>query len=78
MHIFFHQEDLDPLYIIYKAGVFWLPLLQVTVSQRAIDELVGCPLQGEVIPSLMEGQVTTQHLHVLLLSWETEEEGGKT
>lgn len=51
----------------YTVAVFWLPLLQVTVSQRAIDELVGCPLQGEVIPSLVEGQVATQHLHVLLL-----------
>lgn len=55
------------------ADVCWVPLLEVTVAQRAIDELVGCPLQGEVIPSLVERQVATQHLHVLLLPWETGE-----
>lgn len=51
-----------------------LPLLQVTLSQRAVDELVGSPLQGEVITSLVEGQVAPQHLHVLLLAWEKEKE----
>lgn len=35
-----------------------LPFLQVAVSQCAIDELIGCPLQREIIPRLMERQVT--------------------
>lgn len=47
--------------------VYILPLLQITVSQSAIDELIGRPLQREGFCCLMKGQVTTQHLHVLLL-----------
>lgn len=39
--------------------MFCRPLLQVTVPQGAIDELVGCPLQRQVIARLVERQVAT-------------------
>ena len=47
-----------------------VPLLQVTVSQSAVDQLVWGPLEGQAVPCLMKRQVTPQHLHILLLQGE--------
>lgn len=65
LHLFLYQADF--IWCIQTVH-FWdassrvrtlgLPLLQVAVSQCAIDELIGCPLQREIIPRLMERQVT--------------------
>jgi len=64
-------------YMIYNSILGVSPLLQVAVAQRAVDELVGRPLQGQVITGLVERQVAAQHLHVLLLPERKRGGGGE-
>lgn len=44
-----------------------LPLLIVQISHRPIHQLVGCPLQGHEVSSLVQGQVPWDSLHVIPL-----------
>ena len=43
------------------------PALVVQVSNRAVHELVGSPLQGHDVSRLVQGQVTGDSLHVVPL-----------